>query len=283
MRAEFTGAADSAYSEMAAIHVTSGEQAEAPKKEAEPEPSPEPVLEPSPEPAETPKPTPYVPTPVPVVEVTPIPVEIAPQQNMPEAAATSEPEARMLQVVALWNDNSNAYGARPPYVIVELYRDDSLYSTAVLNADGNWSHTFTQLAGGNYKVREAAAAGYTLSYSALGNTVSILHTYNAYVPSTPAPTLPPVSTPYPAYTQAPAATQAPAETPAASPAGAPAVQNTPAPTPFTAPAVSPAGSAEPIDPLPSGRSSFGLFIGLLAVLGVVFVAAAVVLLRRPGR
>ena len=281
-RAEFTGAGGSVFSDAAVIHMENGEDNTTENQEVIPSPPPSAT----PEPTEEPLPTPYVPTPMPtveLVEVTPVPIEIVPQQD-PSNTATPEPALRMVQVTALWNDNDNAYASRPPYVIVELYRDDTLYSTAVLNADSRWSYTFTQLSGGNYKVKEVAVEGYTLSYSALGNTVSILHTYNM-VPQTPIPTLIP-STPYatpavytPAAAQTASAAPAPAVTPAAS------VQASEKPQESSTPLITPvpSASAGAVDVLPAKQSSFGLFVGALGVLGVIFVAAAVVLLRRPRK
>ena len=46
----------------------------------------------------------------------------------------------------VWNDANNQDGARPESIEVQLKANDIAAATAVLNADNNWTHTFTDLA-----------------------------------------------------------------------------------------------------------------------------------------
>ena len=89
---------------------------------------------------------------------------------------SSGTEQRTINVVSLWNDNSNAAGKRPAMTIVELYRDDALYFTAVLNDTNGWMYSFNNLPEGNYKIKENEIPDYTVSYSVSGETVTAMHT-----------------------------------------------------------------------------------------------------------
>ena len=86
---------------------------------------------------------------------------------------------RTITVVSLWNDSSNAAGKRPAMTIVELYRDEALYFTAVLNDSNSWMYSFSNLPEGSYKIKENEIPDYTVSYSVSGETVTVMHSLTA--------------------------------------------------------------------------------------------------------
>jgi uncharacterized surface anchored protein len=90
-------------------------------------------------------------------------------------ATTSDALQRTINVISLWNDGSNETGKRPAMTIVELYRDEALYFTAVLNDSNSWMYSFSNLPEGSYKIKENEIPGYTVSYSVSGETVTVMH------------------------------------------------------------------------------------------------------------
>ena len=118
------------------------------------------------------------------VEVSPVMVEI-PDSSVVTTAETyvsqtnpTDTLQRGINVVSLWNDNSDAAGKRPTMTIIELYRDGALYFTAVLNSSNDWMYSFNNLPEGNYKIKENEIPDYTVSYSVSGETVTVMHTLN---------------------------------------------------------------------------------------------------------
>ena len=90
-------------------------------------------------------------------------------------ATASDTLQRTINVVSLWDDGSNAAGKRPAMTIVELYRDEALYFTAVLNDSNSWMYSFSNLPEGSYKIKENEIPDYTVSYSVTGETVTVMH------------------------------------------------------------------------------------------------------------
>ena len=115
-------------------------------------------------------------------EISPIPIEVedTPSESITVISDvqpdTAENVQRDIQVVSLWNDNMDAEGKRPSMTIVELYRNDALYFTAVLNSSNDWMYTFSSLPEGTYKIKEGVIPEYRASYSVSGDTVTIMHT-----------------------------------------------------------------------------------------------------------
>ncbi len=273
VKAEFLGEGGPVYSEEAAITIKDYEvPAETGNAEA-PQPTPEPEV-----PVNTPEPEPVT-----SVVVTPVPIEITSEEASEASQSTASETGRTIQVVALWNDSSNAAGKRPEYTIVELYRDESLYYTAALNSSNSWSYTFSSLSGGNYKINEIAVPDYNSYYSVSGNTVTIVHSYTGVIPqATPTPAAP-VYTPAPAATPAAEQTAAPALTPAPTAAQQPqtAAAVTPAPVQNDSPVTTgQTESAEGIEFERQNRSFVGLWVGILAAIGLCCGGVAVYLFKK---
>jgi hypothetical protein len=115
------------------------------------------------------------------VEISPVLVEKADNsdgttvETYISQATASDTLQRTINVVSLWNDSSNAAGKRPAMTIVELYRDEALYFTAVLNDSNSWMYSFSNLPEGSYKIKENEIPDYTVSYSVIGETVTVMH------------------------------------------------------------------------------------------------------------
>lgn len=86
--------------------------------------------------------------------------------------------ARDLTVRKVWSDSDNKYGGRPASVTVTLYNGDTAVSNVTLNAQNNWSYTWTGLdKNGSWSVLESGIpAGYVPSYQASGDVVTITNT-----------------------------------------------------------------------------------------------------------
>ena len=200
-------------------------------------------------------------------------------------ADTSETFQRTINVVSLWNDNADFDGKRPTMTIVELYRNDALYFTAVLNSSNNWMYSFGSLPEGNYKIKENEVQDYTVSYSVSGDTVTIIHTLSGvseYQITQPAYTPPAVTT-------------------------TPNGENSFSPVPSSNPTVQPVGTSEPIrhpgpsdipevinqqdyntgesnidDLNSSSRNSVNtmLLVGILGGAGIICAIVAIILLKK---
>ena len=115
------------------------------------------------------------------VEISPVLVEKADNsdgttvETYISQATASDTLQRTINVVSLWDDGSNAAGKRPAMTIVELYRDEALYFTAVLNDSNSWMYSFSNLPEGSYKIKENEIPDYTVSYSVTGETVTVMH------------------------------------------------------------------------------------------------------------
>ena len=219
------------------------------------------------------------------VEATAVPVAIP--TETPAQTAQTAPEQQAMQsitVTAQWLDNADAAGNRPEGTIVQLFRDGSLYFTASLSEGNDWSYTFTNLNGGNYRVQESGVANYAQNYSVNGNTITIQHTYIGAAPqqlasANPAQMSAPVATPAPAGNGAPAATPTPA------------AQATPAPT--AAPAGNPASQPQEAINALDGDGSFRFtshstsniitLAAIAAAIAAIIALAAVILIKNNRR
>ncbi len=56
-----------------------------------------------------------------------------------------EPEVTEISVTKAWDDNDNQDGVRPKNVQINLLADGEIDKTAVVDEEGNWEHTFTDL------------------------------------------------------------------------------------------------------------------------------------------
>lgn len=84
-----------------------------------------------------------------------------------------------IRVVKKWDDNNNAAKKRPDSVTVELFNDDRLISSVVLDETNGWAHTFTGLSKqGNYSVKEKKVADYKVNYG--GDAVNGFVVTNTY-------------------------------------------------------------------------------------------------------
>ena len=96
---------------------------------------------------------------------------------------THTPETVEITVNKVWNDNDNQDGKRPTTITVHLYANGELVATQALDAFGNWSYTWTELAKYEagveivYTVDEVAVEGYTTTVD--GFTIT-----NTHIPET---------------------------------------------------------------------------------------------------
>ena len=199
----------------------------------------------------------------------------------------SETEQRTINVVSLWNDNSDAAGKRPEMTIVELYRDGALYFTAVLNSSNGWMYSFSNLPEGSYKIKENEIPDYTVSYSVSGETVTAMHNLSGgngqqLQVSTNTPS--PVSTAYPGWENSSADMASPK----------PTMQSTETTEPETAPIPAAAPEQVALQQNPetdktdlsefssSDRQSskLMLLVGILGGAGILCAVVAVYLIRK---
>ncbi|MCH4006316.1 MAG: Cna B-type domain-containing protein [Eubacterium sp.] len=106
------------------------------------------------------------------------------------------PDTTSVRVTKSWNDDNNSDKLRPSGVQVQLYdNDDKIVGTATLNAENNWSYTWTELDKDNtYHVKEVSVPdGYTSSVTGSDNNFTITNTHK---PDTPTPTPTPTYTTY---------------------------------------------------------------------------------------
>ncbi|WP_462421871.1 Cna B-type domain-containing protein [Salinicoccus sp. Marseille-QA3877] len=82
---------------------------------------------------------------------------------------TSEPEVTEVNVSKAWEDEENQDDIRPDNVTINLLADGEIERTAVVDADGDWEHTFTNLPVNdngneiNYTVTENTVENYSAS------------------------------------------------------------------------------------------------------------------------
>ena len=236
----------------------------------------------------------YTQPPLVLPEFTPVPFQFQESESvMPPSLATSgDLETKNIEVIALWSDNANAAGKRPQYTIVELYRNDALYTSAALSAANDWTYVFHNLTGGNYQIREDAVSDYSVSYSVNGSTVSIAHSYiGAPVQNiqTPAPTATPFYTQQYVTTPAPTSAPTPAPAPATIP---PTATRTPVRTPVPSAEPSLAAASPSAVPVPANPDepifskegqrgpSLGIWVAVLGAAGLICAAAAIVVIRK---
>ena len=224
-----------------------------------------------------------------------VPIAAAVPDNASEATVeahfsqtnTSENTQRMINVVSLWNDSSDAAGKRPTMTIVELYRDDALYFTAVLNSSNGWMYSFSNLPEGNYKIRENEVPDYTVSYSVSGETVTVMHTLaggsGQQLPVSAEPSSP-ASTVYPGEESHSSNVNMPE--PTTDPAGTAGPESTPAPAVAaeqTSDQQDTGASETDLNELSNAdrhNSSLMLLVGILGGAGILCAVTAVYLIRK---
>lgn len=83
-------------------------------------------------------------------------------------------------VIKKWDDKNNAAKKRPESVTIELLDGEKVISSAVLNKQNGWAHTFTDVSkDGNYSVREKKVENYTAQYSGdVSNGFIVTNSYN---------------------------------------------------------------------------------------------------------
>jgi LPXTG-motif cell wall-anchored protein len=99
-----------------------------------------------------------------------------------------------LSVVKMWKDEGHEE-ERPTQVTVTLYADEEAVETVELNADNNWSYTWTELDDSVrwYLSETDVPENYTVSVVQNGTTYVVTNTYQEEeTPSTPAPTATPI-------------------------------------------------------------------------------------------
>lgn len=92
----------------------------------------------------------------------------------------SAPQEINIYVIKRWEDKNNASKKRPESVEIELLDGDRVVSSAVLNEEKGWAHTFLKVNNeGKYAVREKTVAGYKVDYSGdVTNGFVVTNTYN---------------------------------------------------------------------------------------------------------
>ena len=99
---------------------------------------------------------------------------------------THIPETKDIEVFKEWNDDNNRDGIRPKSITVDLYANNALKQTVVIN-NTNWRYTFRNLPvynNGNkinYTVRERNVNRYTTNIRNINNEYIIT---NTYIPAT---------------------------------------------------------------------------------------------------
>ena len=95
---------------------------------------------------------------------------------------TNKPKTTTFTVTKTWNDDGDAAGLRPSYIVVRLYQDGQPYNNeaVTLSEENNWTYTWEELpvAGGEYSAVEIPVPGYTAAIepaeggAAITNTVT---------------------------------------------------------------------------------------------------------------
>ena len=99
---------------------------------------------------------------------------------------THIPETKNIEVLKEWNDDYNRDGLRPGSVTVDLYANNVLKDTVVINAS-NWRYTFNNLpvySNGNkinYTIQERSVNGYTTTIRNVSNDFIITNSYTPRV------------------------------------------------------------------------------------------------------
>lgn len=89
-------------------------------------------------------------------------------------AEDSNPNLINIYVVKKWDDKNNAAKKRPESVTIELLDGEKAISSAVLNEQNGWAHTFTDVSkDGIYSIKEKKVDNYTAEYNgdALGGFI----------------------------------------------------------------------------------------------------------------
>lgn len=95
-----------------------------------------------------------------------------------------------ITAMKIWKDEGNKT-ERPASITVELYQDDTLYDTQILNSDDNWEYTWESLDAQHqyHVVEKEVPSKYTVKTNRVDNTYEIINTYKTPTP-TPTPTTP---------------------------------------------------------------------------------------------
>ena len=154
-----------------------------------------------------------------------------------------------LTVRKVWSDGNAAHAGDT--VTVNLLKDGSVEKTAALNAENGWVFTFDRLKEGYVWTAEEAAVpdGYSVSYTTVGNVVTIVNT-RIEPPVTPTPTpvvtVTPTPTPTPVVTAKPTPTPTPVVTAKPTPTPTPVVTVEPTPTPTPVVTAEPTPTPTPV-------------------------------------
>lgn len=95
-------------------------------------------------------------------------------------AEDSNPNLINVYVIKKWDDKNNAAKKRPESVTIELLDGEKVISSAVLNEQNGWAHTFANVSkDGNYSVKEKKVENYTAKYNGdvLGGFI-VTNSYN---------------------------------------------------------------------------------------------------------
>ena len=86
-------------------------------------------------------------------------------------------------VTKLWTDSGYTH-KRPEQIEVEIYKNDNLWDTQILNSDNGWNYTWQADADDSRwsVVEKNVPAGYTVSVSENSGVFSIVNTYKAEKP-----------------------------------------------------------------------------------------------------
>ncbi|MBO5213638.1 MAG: Cna B-type domain-containing protein [Clostridia bacterium] len=95
-------------------------------------------------------------------------------------AEDSKPNLINVYVIKKWDDKNNAAKKRPESVTVELLDGEKVISSAVLNEQNGWAHTFTDVSkDGDYSVKEKKVENYTAQYNGdISNGFIVTNSYN---------------------------------------------------------------------------------------------------------
>ena len=93
---------------------------------------------------------------------------------------TNKPKTTTFTVTKTWNDEDDAAGLRPGYIVVRLYQDGQPYNNeaVTLSEENNWTYTWEELpvAGGEYSAVEIPVPGYTAAIEPVEDGAVITNT-----------------------------------------------------------------------------------------------------------
>ncbi|MCD8181592.1 MAG: Cna B-type domain-containing protein [Firmicutes bacterium] len=179
--------------------------------------------------------------------------------DIPEPSTPEESEKASVTVSKVWDDNDDSAGARPESVTVYLITGGSVYGSAELSAENDWTYTFTELPSDlTYTFAEKPVTDYTAVYSGSaseGFTATNSYTPGSTVvddpldPSEPEPKVSPTPTPTPTKRPSHHSSSTPSPSPTAVPSGTdePSESGTPSGTDTPSKTSTPSGGDTPSD------------------------------------